>query len=98
MDLLASAYSGKALGQVWSRMKAIWREDAPASELKDVLTRKVNEIAESLPPNSRDAQTFMGFLEQELILDKGKIPYCNQEKSYISYSRSTIISAQQCFS
>ena len=66
MDLLTTAYTGEALGNVWKRMKAAWAKDTPTSDLTTVLTRKVQEIFQSLPPFSQDAATFKGYLEQSL--------------------------------
>ena len=31
MDLLASAYTGEALGNVWKQMRAAWAKDTPTS-------------------------------------------------------------------
>ena len=74
MDLLATAYTGEALGNVWKRMIAAWAKDTPTSELNTVLTRKVQKIFHSLLPFSQDAATFKGYLEQSLAeTDTGKI-------------------------
>ena len=58
-------------------LQALWATDTPSLELRDVPTRKLDEIAGSLLPNSRDAQILKGFLEQELALDTGgQAPKC----------------------
>ena len=66
MDLLATAYTGEALGDVWMRMRDAWAKDTPISELTTVLTGKVQEIFHGLPPFTQDAAVFKGCLERSL--------------------------------